>query len=82
MSGSKDAVLGLPAQRQVPAGETDVNIDRPRVLNGARGQAARIGVAEIRTSAFFHSFSWDAFHARKMAPPMVPTPNPQLPTPR
>ena len=39
----------------------------------------RVGIAAIRSSSFFGGFAWEAFHARKMAPPMVPKRSPYLP---
>ena len=42
----------------------------------------RIALAAINGTAFYRGFDFDAFHARRMPPPFVPTHDPKLPAPR
>lgn len=42
----------------------------------------RVGIPEVRTSLLYDGFNWDAFHARRMAPPFVPPKNKLIPDPR
>ena len=44
--------------------------------------AERAGIPEIRTSAFYEGFDWDAFHAYKMPPPFKPKRDERVPEPR